>query len=158
MPSCSDVWTQCNLPEDILRQRAANKCYFFPVCYTEGSCRLENPHISGTSAYGGIRSSYGHARCPLVKTAGESESSNFTSTEIEEVRRGAWCSIVVGGDYIIRSRNQVGRCRRGIVCCIDFADNLGGSGYIDDNKFRSLLIYFLKKACLLTKYTAGVQD
>ena len=83
MPSCSDYCTACDLPEDILRQRAI-KYYFLRACNTEDSCYLENPDISGKSAYGDIRGC-GHARRPLVQTGGESESSNGTSTEIEEV-------------------------------------------------------------------------
>ena len=126
MRCCSDCCTACDLPEDILRQRT-NKYNFFRVCYTEGPRYLKNPDISGKSAYGDIRGC-GHARRPLVQTGAEGESSNSTSTEIEEVGVGASWSIEVGGIYIIRSCDQVARRRRRKVCCKDFADNLCGSG------------------------------
>ena len=143
MPSCSDYCTACDLPEDILRQRA-NKYNFLRVCYSEDSWYLENPDISWKSAYGDIlRCS--HARRPLVQTRDESESSNGTCTEIEEVRVDASRSIEVGGLYIIRSRDQVVRRRRRIVCCKDLADNLGRNGYLDDNRFTRLLIYLNKR-------------
>ena len=143
MPSCSDYCTACDLPKDILRQ-PANKCNSLPVCYTEGSRYLENPDISGKSGYNYI-CRCAHARRPLVQTGGESESSNGTTTEIDKVGVNASCSIEVGGIYIVRSRDQVIRRRRRIVCCKDFADNLGGSGYLDDNRFRHLLIYLNKR-------------
>ena len=83
MPSRSDYCTACDLPEDILRQGAI-KYDFLRVCYSEDSCYLENPDISGRSAYGDIRGC-GHVRRPLVQTGAKSESSNATSTEIEVV-------------------------------------------------------------------------
>ena len=125
MPSRSYYCTVCDLPKDILRQRA-NEYNFLPVCYTEGSSYLENPDISGTSAYGDIPRC-GHARCPLIQTGKEGESSNGTCTEIDEVGVDASWSIEVGGVHIICRRDQIVRRRRRIVCCKDFADNLGGS-------------------------------
>ena len=142
MPSRSDYCTACDLPEDILRQRA-NKYNSLRVCYTEGSSYLENPYISGKSGYDDIPRC-GHARRPLVQTRAESTSSNGTCTEIEEVGVDASWSILVGGNYIVRSRDQVVRRRRRIVCCKDFADNLGGSGYLTNNRFRHLLTYLNK--------------
>ena len=138
MPSCSNYCTACDLPENILRQRA-NKYNVLCVCYTKGSCYLENPDICGKSAYGDIPRC-GHARRPLVQTGAESEPSNGTSTEIDEIGVDASCSIKVGGDYIIRSRVKVARRRRRKVCCKDLTDDLGGRGYLDDNTFRHLLM------------------
>ena len=129
MPSWSDYCAAWDLPENILRQRA-NKYNFLRVCYTEVSCYLENPDISGMSAYGDI-CGCGHARRPLVQTGAEGESSNSTSTEIKEVGVGASWSIEVGGVYIVRSRDQVVRRRRRIVCCKDLTGNLGGGGYLE---------------------------
>ena len=126
MPSCSNCCTACDLPEDILCQ-CAIKYNTHRVCYIEGPWYLENPDISGKSAYGDVRGC-GHARRPFVQTGRESESSNSTTTKIEEVGVGASWSIEVGGVYIIRSRDQVARRRRRKVCSKDFADNLGGSG------------------------------
>ena len=137
MPSRSNYCTACDLPEDILRRRA-NRYNFLPVCYTERSCYLENPDIIGKSGYDDIPRC-GHARCPHVQTGDESESSNGTTTEIEEIGVGASWSIEVGGVYIIRSRDQVVRGRRSIVCSKDFADNLCGSGYLYDNRFSKCL-------------------
>ena len=142
MGSFSNYCIACDLPEDILRQRT-NKYNFLRICYAKGSWYLENPDISGKSAYGDIPRC-GHARRPFVQTGAESESSNGTSTEIEKVRVGASCSIEVGGVCIIPSRDQVVWRRRRKVCCKDFADNLGRSGYLDDNRFRHLIIYLNK--------------
>ena len=143
MPSCSNCCTACDLPEDILRRRA-NKYNFLRVCYAEGSWYLENPDISGKSAYGDIRGC-GHARRPFIQARGENESSNATRTEIEEVGVDASCSIEVGGVYIVRSSGQDTRRRRCIVGCEDLTRDLGRSGYLDDNEFRRLLIYLNKR-------------